>query len=475
MTLFSLVGAYFLCLYVQNSQDDSRLLIFSRQAIWLFFSGIFYSLSFLIKQSNGFIILGVSFLVLILIEWNKNRRVHLFKTALIFLLGVSIPISIIIIYLQQQHLLSIFFSQVMGSAQAKGSLTAIIFGWIPRLFSLNSVVMFFIYLITMRLLRFDFYLTIQNNQPPLDPKIIISLWMVFFIACLSIYLPYMNIWLSHVMQSFQPMVIVFNSLVFCGFIGVFFIVMTSGYLLLYKKQQKFSLLFAFAGIALGFSLATGASAAIAEGGVFLGVGLMVGQILNMSCWRKLGNIVLCLLIVLIMFYMTSVKYTVPYSWWFLIQPDVRQATNATQIKNLKGIYFSDYNLEVIKSVNEMIQKYSKPSDTIFTFPNIPLFYFLNDRLPSTFALVHWFDVAPDNIAQADASLILEKPPKIIVFLQPPETVWVAHELGFRLGQPSKQRDIVSIIKELTYFSGRYVLVGQFVMPNDYALKVFRRI
>lgn len=75
-----------------------------------FFSGIFYSLSFLIKQSNGFIILGVSFLVLILIEWNKNRRVHLFKTALIFLLGVSIPISIIIIYLQQQHLLSIFFS-----------------------------------------------------------------------------------------------------------------------------------------------------------------------------------------------------------------------------------------------------------------------------------------------------------------------------------------------------------------------------
>ena len=125
-------------------------------------------------------------------------------------------------------------------------------------------------------------------------------------------------------------------------------------------------------------------------------------------------------------------------------------------------------------MTSIVERDTEPGDSIYTFPNIPIFYLLTDRYPDTFGIVSWFDVEPDNFAVDDAQRIRESPPKVIIYLDVPEFVWEAHEEGFRGGEMSGQRMIKEAIVYLTS-SGNYELEATYDVPDGYTLSVWRML
>ncbi len=110
-------------------------------------------------------------------------------------------------------------------------------------------------------------------------------------------------------------------------------------------------------------------------------------------------------------------------------------------------------------LNDVI-RYSKPGEPIFTFMSMPMFKWITGRPQPTLCPVHYFDVCPDDISEADAQRVEAAKPAVLVVMWMPEELWRDQEEGFRRGQRSGQRAIQKVIDDLTS-SGNYTLVHSF--------------
>jgi hypothetical protein len=92
------------------------------------------------------------------------------------------------------------------------------------------------------------------------------------------------------------------------------------------------------------------------------------------------------------------------------------------------------------------------NDSVFIYSYQPLWYVLANRWPPTYAQVHFFDVAPDDLCRRDAERIVKDRPALIVDFVGDSELW--NENLFRAGKRSGQRDLQDQMYRLIHTSYR---------------------
>jgi hypothetical protein len=444
-------------------------------------AGVLGGLAFLTKQSNGLLVVVASSSAVGLCTGAKGFRLAL-KSLTLYGLGLSIPLCGISIWLISQKAFCPFIYQVfLGAAQSKGSLGTIFFAWIPRLFTLEKVAVVVFVCILILLLRYDSFLCekygkFETGQFSLSlKKNVVFILFVFALSIASILLPFASVELSSAIAKTREIGKYHRGLIVLSTVGTLIWFILSVYKVVVEKKSEYIDLLAIACFSIGLIYGTGMSAAVSESGVFLPLGLLFGYLIFIHSKYHAGRVLCIALLLILMAYMASLKYIEPYRWWGLVESDVRKAVYQINVKYLEGLYLSKNSAYLFSETTRIIDKYSSQNDFVFTFPSIPVFYMLSNREPRTSLIVQWFDITSDEAAFEQADLLLRFPPKIIVLLQLPTSVWEGHENLFRDGKPSGQRAILDAIITLTSESNQYVLEAEFPIPNDHRLQVWRRV
>jgi len=119
-----------------------------------------------------------------------------------------------------------------------------------------------------------------------------------------------------------------------------------------------------------------------------------------------------------------------------------------------------------------VKNHSDKEDEVFVFPHAPIIYLLTDRDSTTYTKVQWFDVAVDKDVMADLEKIKQFPPKVIVFINIPQSVIDGHESSFRDGQKSGLSIMQEELKQFVVDKG-YESVCSHIFGDQTALDPYR--
>lgn len=484
--LFALLGVYFICKYYDYDDHSLKSGKGRMASAFLFCAGLFAALAFLTKQSDGFFVVIFSFLAVAISAYAKEGLRKALRSITIYSVGILIPILALFIWLISNSVLLPFWNQVfVGASSSKGGLTAILFNWIPRLFTLQNVgglIVAILIIIALRIYCFPQGFALAklgdkkhgtHSLPTSRMLVMFSVILILFMLC--ILLPFWNIGLSHKLYENPFLNFIYSHvLLITGFTGSLLLFCVFLVKVIREKKALYFDIFIISTVSLGLLWSVSTSAAIGDMGMILALGLLLGYLSFIPSYfslSKIASLILCAFLILLC---ASQKYIHPYNWWGLDQPDIRTTSTPLDSKYLDGFIVSEQTARIYSEVTSIVETYTKPGDPIYTFPNIPIFYLLTDRYPNTFAIVSWFDVLPDNLAVHDAKRLIESPPKVIIYLDVPESVWQAHEQMFRNGEMSGQRMIKAAILYLAS-SGNYKLEAQFDVPDGYTLSVWRML
>jgi hypothetical protein len=484
LSVFALLGTLCICKY--HDYDDYS---FKTGRGWLsnafiFSAGILAALAFLTKQSNGLCIVAFSFVAIAISAYAKQGLRHAFRSMAIYVIGVLVPLLVTLIWLISNGIVHTFFDQVfIGAASTKGGLSSILFAWIPRFFNIGFISMLIVVICTISVMRICCFtqgfalnkLADKNTSKYLtsSPKMMILFAVIFIIFMLCILLPYWNSNLSYKLFENYFLNRIFYKLIIIGFTSSLIIFCIYLFKSIKERNGAYLNIVIISTASLGLLLGTATSVVIGDMGMILAFGLVLGYLFYIPSHFHIVKIALFVFCLILVLFMASAKYITPYDWWGLEEPDIRTATNHIDTKYLEGFILSEQTARIYKEVTATIDKYTRPGDHIYTFPNIPIFYLLTNRYPDTFALVSWFDVLPDKLAIEDARRIRESPPKIIIWLDIPDLVWDFHEQGFRKDSIMGQRQIKATIKELTS-TGQYVRYTTYNVPYGNILTIWIR-
>jgi hypothetical protein len=481
--LFALFGVFLICKYYDYGDHSLKSREGRMASAFLFCAGLFGALVFLTKQSDGFFVLLFSFVAVAISAYAKEGLHKALRSVTIYSVGILIPMLGLLIWLVSNGVLLSFWNQVFaGASSSKGGLTAILFNWIPRLFTLENVGGLVVAILTIIALRIyclpqGFALGRLGDKkhgthflPTSRMLVMFSVILILFILC--VLLPFWNIGLSHKLNENHFLnFIYYRVLLITGFTGSLLLFCVFLFKVIREKKASYFDVFIISTVSLGLLWSTSTSAGIADMGMILALGLLLGYLFFIPSYFNLSKIAPLILCAFLVLFMASHKYIEPYYWWGLHQPDIRTTSTPLKSKYLDGFIVSEETARIYSEVTSIVERDTEPGDSIYTFPNIPIFYLLTDRYPDTFGIVSWFDVEPDNFAVDDALRIRESPPMVIIYLDVPEFVWQAHEQWFRNGEKSGQRMIKEAILYLAS-SGNYELEANFDLPNGCTLSVW---
>jgi len=486
--LFALLGTFFICKYYDYDDHSLKSGKGRMASAFLLCAGLFAALAFLTKQSDGFFVMIFSFLAVAISAYAKEGLRKALRSVTIYSVGVLIPMLGLLIWLVSNGILLSFWNQVfVGASSTKGGLVAILFAWIPRLYTpatIGKLTFVILTIIALRIYCFPQGFALgrlgdkkHGTHSPPTSRILAVFPVILLLFMLCILLPFWNIGLSHELLGNHFLNYVYSDcvvLLITGFTGSLLLFCVFLFKVIREKNASYFDIFIISTISLGLLWSTSTSAGIGEMGMILALGLLLGCFSVIPSYFNLSKIAFLVFCTFLVLLCASQKYIHPYNWWDLDQPDVRTTSTPLNSKYLDGFVVSEQTARIYSEVTSIVEENTEPGDPIYTFPHIPIFYLLTDRYPNTFAIVSWFDVLPDNLAVDDARRIRESPPKVIIYLDVPEHVWQAHEEMFRNGEMSGQRMIKEAILSLTS-SGNYQLEATYEVPDGYTLSVWRML
>jgi hypothetical protein len=133
------------------------------------------------------------------------------------------------------------------------------------------------------------------------------------------------------------------------------------------------------------------------------------------------------------------RVSCPFSWDSWTDGPIWNSTAHSTQPMLHGIYMSPEMASFVDRLTTLIDDHSRVNDSIFIYSYQPLWYVLADRWPPTYAQVHFYDVAPDDLCRRDAERIVKERPAVIVDFVGDSDLW--NEKLFRAGQKSGQREL----------------------------------
>ena len=491
LTLYTLMAFYFFILGIQSQDSKTKNFLTSRLFL-LSIAGLFSALAFLTKQSNGtLIVLGVFTATCLsrpFSEWRLSAH-----DLMAVSLGMLAPMSATLLCLAWTGALRPCIDQIFfGAIESKGHLDHIFFAWMPGFFNstyvaqLVNVTHVLLPIFTVQALAlacFRWWPIINCRGRILN---VLGILFILLSCTFSIVFTYFAPpAISKNFGSGGPLLVNYiipislTTILILFAIGIIrqfsYCVNTTEVKFLSSLKHLFlkvpSLIFPFSILCLSMVAGNGTSAGLSEVGCFLGLGFFIAWMMSRTWDLHLLKLATLMLFCSYIISLSGLKYESPYSWWFMSQPNIHQATHESKSDLLRGMKVSSETAEIIDSVNSIIQSDVQDKDPIFCFPHIPLFYLLSDHWPTTKAKIHWFDFLPDELARRDAMEIITHPPSAFIYVDLPELAWTTHERLFRDGKSIGQRDISMAIENLTK-SGIYTERYAKDLGNDCSLRVW---
>jgi Uncharacterized membrane protein (DUF2298)/Dolichyl-phosphate-mannose-protein mannosyltransferase len=451
-----------------------------KHAWWLMaLAGLCAGAAFMVKQTTGLVVLVLAPAGACCLLLRSPDRKLLPKALVGYTLACAVPIALLWGWLAYEGAFPQYIQQVFRSGtSSKGSLWAILFGALTR-------TTIWEYPIVSALVAVGLALAIRYTGRPRQgesaPDSRDRWWTVTATAlvcgcCFAV--PYVNpavLWKHYWPLGIYwwKLAVVHGVFVFCTISAL----RSWGLALLRRELSERTKQEALiTSIAAGIMYAHGLSYTIEEHSAVPGVGFTIAWLLCAFPSTVAGRSargILCALSLALITMCAVQKYMWPYYWWGWQEPPVASSRTRPRLKELRGLRIARSTEDVIFQITMAIKRNSAPSDTIFTFPHIPLFYLLTSNRISTYAYVNYFDVCPDWVASADAKLLLANPPAVIVWMDFPEDVWRFHETAFRGGKRSGQRDIQQAVSQLIH---DYKLIWEIPSRDhdEYPIRVWAR-
>jgi len=148
------------------------------------------------------------------------------------------------------------------------------------------------------------------------------------------------------------------------------------------------------------------------------------------------------------------------------EPPVAESTVRSSLPELAGLRLSPGTVAVVDEFAGTLGRAVRPGEPLFTFSVYPIFNWLVDRPVPTFAILHWIDVTPDAVVDADLERILRDPPPAVVYQWVTDRLMKINELYFRNGQFSAMHKMQITVANL--LDHRYTLVAYRKVPYYYS-------
>src|SRR5712691_11500520 len=415
--LFFVVGL--ICLQLASAKGAPA------KMIYLFFAGMSASLAFFSKQSNGlFVTAAVGFLTVTLApSWKQGIR-----QTLVVLAGWTIPAAGTVVWLRHCGLMDVYLDQVFrGAAAAKGGFLAILFAFLLRAVTPFMTMVLVVLAGLVWRIRRKRSVWFELDAPEPQGSRLEAMWFAFAAAACVIVPYFLPIGLvgSFVMRTFF---MAFVRLLFWGSLAGFLICLRR---LLRRGPIEDPLISIMIVGGFSWAYACGLSYEVEQQAVLvlLCLGLAFGyDALRSSKGTARRNMIVAA--ACCVFLVSWQKYGLAYQWtgW---REAISHNPIASHWPRLAGYRTDPKLMGMFDTILDDVSRYSKPGEPIFTFPHMPMFNFVADRPQPTFAVVHYWDVCPDWVAQDDALRVREARPRVIVEMHFREKTWRIHEEAFR--------------------------------------------
>jgi hypothetical protein len=171
---------------------------------------------------------------------------------------------------------------------------------------------------------------------------------------------------------------------------------------------------------------------------------------------------------------TWARLAIPYGFAGWEEPSVLAPRGRLSVQAMKGFRLSTSTARAIEDATRAVQRWTRPNDRLFTFPDIPIFHLLTGRSSNMFAAVQWFDVCPDRILLRDLETLERDPPEAIVELVLNQRDLRSHEAAFREGRRSGLRQMEDALHRLERSRYRRVVLIRPRTAGDRPLEVWIR-
>lgn len=224
---------------------------------------------------------------------------------------------------------------------------------------------------------------------------------------------------------------------------MFMIRVTVGFVKCREVSVREVLYIVVTGAYFAISYGCGMSAGLAEGQATIGVAFIVAFMLHNADFR-FGQIIrgfFILICFLVTVQSAEKKMLHTYNWWGMDESDFWSSNSkSADIGLLDGICMSQETLGAYETIYDVITEKTNESDSIYCFPQIPVFYSICGRMdPGIRAKVQWFDVVSDASVREDIEVIKENPPRAVLIYETSEYTYQSHENLFRGGEVSATR------------------------------------
>jgi hypothetical protein len=227
---------------------------------------------------------------------------------------------------------------------------------------------------------------------------------------------------------------------------VFLLILGTGQLLRGTLTERQAQIYLFAAVSFNVAFMLSLSFPMFSPMLLPGFGLIFASSLAGS--SRLGRLAVCAIVMLVCVDTVRLKLDVPFGFGSFVEGPVSTANFHSDQAKLRGILLPADIVRLIDGTTHIVEANTSPRDTIFTYPEMALFYVLTDRKWPTQSASHNVDVVNDAMAKEEAARLLQNPPKVIIYLPETEEQSRTEETVWRNGHRMGQRDIAAAVETL---------------------------
>ncbi len=435
----------------------------------LMLAGAFTSLCFFTKQSVG---VFSTLAVVVLIAWPAFEFARIVIRLVYFSTGWALAALPIVAWLLLNSSWGPYVAEVFkGAASSKGTFRTIFISTLERSMSPKIDVIFLGILALIAVAAWRKYLVFKAPQVAsrwTKQDIVITALVALFLIFAPLCLPLMQPERMRTYLSIVTRVTFITTIVLAARVVIRRLRSHT------QMNQPVTVILLISGVLWAYGC--GLSYRVEQHSIILGLAYLIAAACdNLS--SKTGKPLVGMITALCLLQTSQAalyKYDDAYDWngWRSV---ISLKSRVSHWPQLAGFRADAPTIYMIDSILDDIARGSKPGDTVFTFPHMPIFNYVTGHLQPTFAPVHYWDVCPDPIAEADALRVKAARPAVIVDMEMPKWLWYDGEWTFRQGKRSGQRSIEAVIQQLAA-SGDYRLMHKYWTPWEHTeVDVWQRI
>ncbi len=429
-------------------------------------SGAAAGLSLLVKQTVGLGAVVAVPVVVAAILWSRQSVRQALLWLFPFGVGAAVPVGALMAWLASLGVLKIFLVQVFvkgPAAKAQGgggdflTRALMVVGHSPRQFLIAGAGAAVLVWLLLRAVRSSAE-TADDDGPG---------WEMLAMAVagaasslLGVLLSFRRIGQPHLSWSANTTILMCLGIVAVLAVGTWRLVSRS----LNDRQAQMYLL---AAVAFNTAFMLSLSFPVFPAMLLPGIGLLIAGGLAGS--RGVGRLAVYAVALMLCTNVTRAKLDLPFGFGSYGDGRVADATVRSDEPKLKGIYLTPAEERLVDGVAATVRANTTAADTIFAYPEMGIFYALNERRFPTATGSHNVDVVNDTMARTEAQRLLANPPKVLIYLPETAEQLRQQETMWRSGRPMGQREIIAAVETL---AKRYRLEGVYPSPGNQSVLVY---